>query len=288
MRRAPDHAVALDQPVPGGVAPTRYLDGPRPRLFAHRGASGLAPENTLEAFRLGLEQGADRLELDVHATADGHVVVFHDETLDRTTDATGLVKDLPLAALQRLDAGHHFAAPDGTSPWRDRGCRVPTLAALLEAFPDVPVNIEIKQDEPAIEHAVLAVLDRFDARPRTLLAAEEVGIMARIRAAAPDVLTSFAAAEVAEFVGRLREGTLAGYRAPGVALQVPPSFGEIEIVTREFVRAAHGLGLEVHVWTINDEAEMERLLRLGVDALMTDFPARAAAVLERPGTSRLG
>ena len=252
-------------------------------MFAHRGASGLAPENTLEAFRLGLEQGAERLELDVHASADGHVVVFHDETLDRTTDGTGPVKALPLAALQRLDAGCRFVAEDGTSPWYGRGCRVPTLAALLEAFPEVPVNIEIKQDQPAIEHAVLAVLDRFEARSRTLLAAEEVGIMARIRAAAPDVLSSFAATEVAEFVGRLREGTLAGYRPPGVALQVPPSFGEIEIVTREFVRAAHGLGLEVHVWTINDEAEMERLLRLGVDALMTDFPARAAVVLGRAG-----
>jgi len=251
-------------------------------LFAHRGASGLAPENTLEAFRLGLEQGADRLELDVHATADGHVVVFHDEILDRTTGGTGPVKALPLDALQILDAGYWFTAEDGTSPWRGRGCRVPTLAALLDAFPHVPVNIEIKQDEPAIEHAVLAVLDRFGARARTLLAAEEAGIMARIRAAAPDMLTSFAATEVAEFVGRLRAGTLAGYRPPGVALQVPPSFGEIEIVTREFVRAAHGLGLEVHVWTINDEAEMARLLDLGVDALMTDFPARAAAVLGRP------
>jgi glycerophosphoryl diester phosphodiesterase len=219
----------------------------------------------------------------VHATADGHVVVFHDETVDRTTDGTGLVRTRSLAELQRLDAGARFVAEDGGTPWRGRGCQVPTLAALLEAFPDTPVNIEIKQDEPPIEQAVLAVLDRFGARPRTLLAAEEASIMTRIRAAAPDVLTSFSSADAVEFVGRLGAGTLAGYRPPGVALQVPPCFGEIEVVTPAFVAAAHALGLEVHVWTVNDEPEMERLLDLGVDALMTDFPARGVAVLQRRG-----
>lgn len=219
----------------------------------------------------------------MHATADGHVVVFHDDTQERTTDGSGPVRALPLAALQRLDAGYRFRAPDGTYPYRDRGVRVPTLAALLEAFPDVPLNIEIKQEEPAIEAAVLATLDRYRARPRTLLAAEQGTIMARIRAAAPDVLTSFSAPEVAEFVFRLRDGQLAGYHPPAIALQVPPSFGDTPIVTAASVAAAHALGLEVHVWTVNEEPEMETLLALGVDALMTDFPARASAVLRRRG-----
>jgi glycerophosphoryl diester phosphodiesterase len=243
----------------------------------------VAPENTLEAFRAGVAAGADRLELDVHATADGEVVVLHDDTIDRTTDGTGRVRDQSLAALGRLDAGHRFRAPDGTYPFRDRGVRIPTLAALLEALPEVPLNIEVKQQAPAIEPLVLATLDRFGARERTLLAAEDGTIMGRIRAAAPDVLTSFSAEEVAEFVGRLRSGQLAGYRPPGVALQVPPAFRDIPIVTAESVAAAHALGLEVHVWTINDEAEMRALLALGVDGLMTDFPARAAALLGRSG-----
>src|SRR5437867_3617731 len=104
--------------APARSRPARYLDGPRPRLFAHRGASGLFPENTLDAFAAGLGGGAERLELDVHATADGQVVVIHDETLERTTDGTGLVRALPLAALQRLDAGYRFRAPDGTHPLR--------------------------------------------------------------------------------------------------------------------------------------------------------------------------
>jgi glycerophosphoryl diester phosphodiesterase len=209
------------------------------------------------------------------------VVVIHDDTLERTTDGTGPVRALGLAALQRLDAGHGFRAPDGTYPYRGRGVRVPTLAELLEACPSAPLNIEIKQDDPPIEHAVLATLDRFGARERTLLAAEHASIMARIRAAAPEMLTSFSAAEVAEFVGRLHDGTLGAYTPPGMALQVPPSFGDTVIVSPELVAAAHELGLEVHVWTINDPSEMERLLDLGVDALMTDFPARAAPVVRR-------
>jgi len=219
----------------------------------------------------------------VHASADGVVVVMHDETLERTTDGSGPVRAQPSDALARLDAGHRFRAPDGTHPYRGRGVRIPTLAALLAAFPDVPLNIEIKQKSPAIESAVLATLDRFDARERTLLAAEDGEIMARIRAAAPDVLTSASAPEVAEFLIRLRDGGLAGWRPPCVALQVPAAFRDTPIVTAESVAAAHARGLEVHVWTINDEAEMERLLDLGVDAIMTDFPARGLAVLARRG-----
>jgi glycerophosphoryl diester phosphodiesterase len=209
------------------------------------------------------------------------VVVIHDATLDRTTDGTGPVAALPTAAIARLDAGARFRAADGTYPFRDRGVRVPTLAAVLEAFPDVPLNIEVKQGEPAIEPAVLATIDRFGARPRTLLAAEDAAILERIRRAAPDVLTGFSAADVADFLARLRDERLAGYRPPGVALQVPVRFHDVAIVTPDSVAAAHALGLEVHVWTVNDEAEMRVLLALDVDGLMTDFPARAARLLGR-------
>jgi glycerophosphoryl diester phosphodiesterase len=209
--------------------------------------------------------------------------VIHDDTVDRTTDGTGPVRTLSAAALAQLDAGAGFRGSDGSHPYRGRGVRVPTLAALLEACPEVPLNIEIKQPSPPIETAVLTTLDRYGARERTLLAAEDGAIMQRIRAAAPDVLTSFSAPEVAEFLIRLRDGNRAGYRPPGIALQVPPAFHGTPIVTAESVTAAHALGLEVHVWTINDEPEMERLIAVGVDAIMTDFPARASAVFRRLG-----
>jgi glycerophosphoryl diester phosphodiesterase len=210
-------------------------------------------------------------------------VVLHDAILDRTTDGSGPVRERTLAELRALDAGCRFATADGEHPWRGRGIRVPTLDEVLAAHPGIALNIEVKQDEPAIEHAVLAVLDRHRARASTLLAAEHAPIMARIRAVAPDVLTSCSAAEVAEFVYRLRDGQLTGWTTPAVALQVPPAYGGIEIVTSESVAAAHALGLEVHVWTINDAAEMSRLLDLGIDAIMTDFPAVAMDVLGRRG-----
>jgi glycerophosphoryl diester phosphodiesterase len=238
-------------------------------LFAHRGASADLPENTLAAFAAGLAAGADRLELDVHASADGVVVVIHDADLDRTTNGHGPVRRQPFEALLRLDAG--------------RGQRIPALDELLDAHRDVPLNIEIKQDDPPIEHLVLETLDRHGAREQTLLAAEHAHIMDRIRRAAPDMLTSHAAAEVADFVARLSEGRLAGYRPPGIAWQVPPAYLGTPIVTPEFVAAAHGLGTEVHVWTINDAATMHALLDLGVDAIMTDVPALGVHVLRARG-----
>jgi len=219
----------------------------------------------------------------VHATADGRVVVLHDATVDRTTNGTGAVKAMSLSALQDLDAGFAFTAPDGSHPFRGQGIRVPTLREVLAASHDVPLNIEIKQDDPPIVERVLGDLDRFRARERTLLAAEYHHIMERIRSAAPAMLTGASSAEVADFVFSVRDDLLDDYRPLAFALQVPPAYEGTPIVTAQTVAVAHRFGLEVHVWTINDEAEMERLLDLGVDALMSDFPERGMAVLRRAG-----
>lgn len=259
------------------------LHGPHPRLFAHRGASGSVPENTLEAFLEGMAAGADRLEMDVHGTADGHVVVFHDEDLDRTTDAAGPLRLRTLAELKALDAGYRFTDAQGRTPFRGKGLRIPTLDEVLAALPGVPLNIEVKQDQPAIDAAVLEVLDRHHARERVLLAAFEDRIVKRLRVLAPDMVTSLSADEVAAFVAACWSGSMEGYAVPGQALQVPPDHEGIEIVTPAFVAAAHALDMEVHVWTINEEAEMERLLDLGIDGLMSDDPALARRVFERRG-----
>jgi glycerophosphoryl diester phosphodiesterase len=261
----------------------RYLDGPKPRLFAHRGGAREAPENTLVAFANGLRAGADRLELDVHGTADGEVVVIHDATLDRTTNGSGEVRAHALADIQRLDAGHRFQDADGAFSFRGRGVRVPTLGEVVSGFPGVPLNIEIKQLDPPIEDAVLAVFDRFSARDQVLLAAEDGRIMTRIRGAADGMLTGSSVDDVVAFAEAWEAGRLESHRPPGVALQVPPDFLGKPLVTAELVEWAHRLGMEVHVWTIDDEVEMERLLGLGVDAIMTDLPHRAAATFRRLG-----
>jgi glycerophosphoryl diester phosphodiesterase len=258
----------------------RYFDTNKPRLFAHRGASGEYPENTLTAFRHGIEQGAELLELDVHATREGTVVVIHDEELSRTTSGRGLVRDTSFETLRSLDAGACFGAADGSRPHAGRGIVVPTLKEVLEEFPDVPLNVEIKQEAPGIERNVVELLESYDARGRVVLAAERHAVMERIRAMAPDWATGFSAEEVVEFHDRVSRNDFTGYEPLGCALQVPHFYGDIEVVTTAFVSAAHALGLEVHVWTINDEAEMRELLALGVDALMSDFPSRVARLLE--------
>ncbi|MDG2307996.1 MAG: glycerophosphodiester phosphodiesterase [Candidatus Binatia bacterium] len=260
-----------------------YVDGPKPRFFAHRGGALEAPENTIEAFTAGMTAGADRLELDVHATAGGEVVVLHDETVDRTTDGTGPVRSKTLAEVRELDAGAQFRAGDGTASFAGRGVRIPTLAEVFEAFPGVPLNIEIKQDEPQIEAEVLAVIDRFSARKQVLLAAEHGVIMERIRVAAPDVCSGTSLEDGAEFLDLWAKGRLGDYQPRGIAFQVPPTFLDQPLVTKEFVEVAHAASVEVHVWTIDEVDEIERLLGLGVDGIMTDRPTVCAKVFRRLG-----
>lgn len=256
-----------------------YLDTDKPRIFGHRGASGRKPENTLEAFDAAVEAGATLLELDVHGTRDGEVVVLHDAELDRTTDGRGPVRERSLAEIRALDAGANFADAAGLRPFCGRGIRVPTLDEILERYAGMPLNVEIKQLDPPIEDAVFSKLDEHKARDRVLLAAESQEILTRIRARAGNTLTGSSADEVLDFYNRFQAGTLDGYEAAGFALQVPHFYEDIEVVTEAFVAAAHDVGMEVHVWTINDPQEMHALLDLGVDGLMSDFPERIVEVL---------
>jgi glycerophosphoryl diester phosphodiesterase len=259
---------------------TSFFAGSTPRVFGHRGAAGLAPENTLPAFALGLSLGADILELDVHATRDGEIVVIHDASVERTTNGTGLVRDFMLYELQQLDAGCQFTRDGRDFPFREQGVRIPTLEALLRRFPLALCNIEIKQAEPPIAANVVEVIRRLGAQRRVLLAAEDDTIMRITRGLADDIVTSFSAGEVADFIIRVQEGRMDGYAPAGRALQIPPRFGEIELVTPVIVAAAHGAGLEVHVWTVNQRDEMTRLLALGIDGLITDLPGLARLVAD--------
>ena len=259
-----------------------YLDLPRPRVFGHRGASGVAPENTLPSFALATALGADYLELDVHATRDGEIVVLHDPLLDRTTNGEGPVREWRWNDVEALDAGWHFTHDGHSFPYRGQGVRVPRLSEVLAAHPGRRFNIEIKQGDPPIVAATLDVLRRAGALDHTLLAAEHDDIMTAIRAAVGhDVATGMSVGDVFAFVDRLLRDDWSGYTAPGAALQVPPAHEGIDIVTAASVAAAHRAGLEVHVWTINDAAEIDRLLDLGVDGVMSDLPGLVAAAVRR-------
>lgn len=259
---------------------SHFFSTPRPRVFGHRGAAGLAPENTLPSFALALALGADILEFDVHGTKDGEVVIFHDPTLDRTTNGEGEIREHTLAQLRRLDAGFHFTRDGSDYPFRGNGIRVPTLTEWLTAFPHALANVEIKQGEPGIAEEVVAILRRHQAEDRFLLAAERDAIMSEVRRCAGGILTGFCVEEVVDFIGRLQGGSFDGYAPQGKALQIPVHYGDIPLVTAESVAAAHAAGLEVHVWTINDAEEMRRLLDLGVDGIISDLPGLARRICD--------
>ena len=257
-----------------------YFDLPTPIAIGHRGAAGEAPENTLPSFERAVAAGAAILESDVHLSRDGEVVVFHDADLDRTTDGSGPVAARSLADLRRLDAGHRFSPDGGRSfPFRGRGVRIPTLPEVLEAFPRMRFNLEIKAGTPGLIERTLELVG-----PRaaiTLLAAAHDGIMADLRARVAETGIAVAiGASAGDVLGFVR-AALDGKPPPAgpMALQVPPDFGGRPLVTRAFVEHAHAHGLHVHVWTVNEPQEIARLLDLGVDGVMSDFPGRVVAVI---------
>lgn len=246
-----------------------------PRIIAHRGGGGLRPENTLAAFAAAHALGARYFELDVHATSDGILVVCHDPDLDRTTDCSATISTLSYAELSAVDAGYRFA-PERGFPFRGQGLRVPRLEETLVAFTDSYFVIEIKPPQASPVPAILnRVLQPASVRRRVLIASEHQAPLLEMRRLAPELPTGFSASEIAQFwqafVSRQR------LIPPAQALQLPPRYNEIDLVTADSVAMAHQIGVEVHVWTVNERVEMRALLDLGVDGIITDYPDRALA-----------
>ncbi len=262
-----------------------FFDVPVPTVIGHRGASGELPENTLASFGHAVADGVAILETDVHRTRDGALVLIHDDLLERTTNGRGRVANHTLAELRALDAGHCFRAADGTFPYRGKGLGIPTLQEILETFPRLRFNVEIKEHDPALIEGTVALVANLGLEDRVLLAAAEDPIMADLRAhLAKTGVRTAVGASAGDVLGFVRAALDGVAPPPGpMALQVPPGFGNRPLVTRPFIEHAHAHGLVVHVWTINEPAEMHRLLDLGVDGIMSDFPARLVQVLRERG-----
>jgi glycerophosphoryl diester phosphodiesterase len=240
-----------------------------------------APENTLDAFDLAVRLGAQILEMDVHATRDGEVVVIHDETLERTTDGHGRVRDKTLAELKELDAGHNFDAGGRDYRFRGRLCRIPTLREVISAFPGAGLNIELKQQDPPIVHAVLDALHATGPN-KVLLVSREPAIMREIEAAAPGCGLGLSIDQIEVMIRGAYLGGLP-QNLKGRAMQIPLrhpqfGFGLVPLTTRRVIRAAHRVGVEVHLWTINDPRRAARWIEHGADAIMTDDPSSMHAV----------
>jgi len=262
--------------------PHPYFDLPRPISIAHRGCAGESPENTIPAFERALAQGAGALESDIHLSRDGVPVLIHDASIDRVTDASGSVADFSADELRRFDAGYHFS-PDGgqTHPYRNRGVRIPSLEEAFRHFPDTRFNLEFKAPGPRLIEATLELVAKHRREAITLLTAGDDGIMARLRDRLGDLAKPIAQGasegDIQEFLRCAAAGTKA---PPGpMALQIPPDFGGQPLVTGPLIEFAHAGGVEVHVWTIDDPAEMRRLLDLGADGIITDYPGRLAEVI---------
>jgi glycerophosphoryl diester phosphodiesterase len=250
-----------------------FFAASRPLVFAHRGGSGLAPENTIAAFDTAAALGADGFELDVRLSRDGVVVVHHDASLDRTTNARGGVDTLDADDLARVDAGYHFrrAGAHAEYPCRGQGIGVPTLAAVLGRFHDARVIVELKLNDAGLAAAALDTVRRAGAVDRVCFGAFGRRVLSAVRNAEPAVATSAAREEVRWALYR----SWCGWpprRPPYAGFQVPEWSGRTRVVSRRFVDAAHRAGLSVQVWTVDTEDAARRLLDLGVDALITDRP----------------
>jgi glycerophosphoryl diester phosphodiesterase len=251
-----------------------FLAGDRPLAFAHRGGGKLWPENTMAAFQGAVQLGCRYLETDLRTTRDGVMVTIHDETLDRTSNGSGPVHALTLAELKRIDAGYRFSPDGGQSfPFRGKGITVPTLAEVTQALPDICLNLDIKQKEPSLVEALVTFIEEQDALDRILVGSFHDRMLKEFRQRTGGrVATSAASWEARLFWLASRLGLTRFLRPAYDALQVPGRRGFLPVVDRRFVQAAHRLGIQVHVWTVDDSEEMHRILNLGVDGLMSDRP----------------
>ncbi|MCB9735739.1 MAG: glycerophosphodiester phosphodiesterase [Deltaproteobacteria bacterium] len=265
------HDRPADDAAPGRAG------SPHPfRVYAHRGASAELPENTLEAFARAVELGVDALELDVWLTADGAVVVHHDALGARTADVDAHIARAPLADVRAWDVGHAFRAPDGSRPFVGRGFRAPLLEEVLEAFPGVHVNVDVKHHHPRAAEAVVRLCERLRVEGRVTLTSVDHGLVIGMRKLG--------------WRGALGMGQRAGLslvalpafalrHLPRVsdAVQIPHRYAGVRFARRAIVDRCHALGLRVDYWTVNDPALAAELIALGADGIMTDDPARVVA-----------
>lgn len=278
VRRGGGGLVAVAIAAAVGCAPLElkpFITGlEAPVHVSHRGGSAVAPEDTLFAFEqaVGVYK-TGLLELDVHTSADGVLVVIHDDELDRTTSGSGRVHDHTLAQLQALDAAYWFTTDGGeTYTLRGQGIGIPTLEDVLLAFPDTPLSIEAKQSDPPLVEELAAMVVAFDRVDSVMLTAFEDATIAAIQEELPEIATNHGenATRCVVFQHLLQAGWGA---CPGAdLLTVPPESAGLTVITEELLSSAHSAGVPVLAWTIDDPDEMRRLIELGVDGIMTDRP----------------
>jgi len=243
-------------------------------VIAHRGGAGLRPENTLSALQHANSLGVHFSEIDLHMSRDGVLVVIHDSTVDRTTNGTGLVQDLTLTQLKQLDAGYTWSNDQGkTFPFRGQGITIPTLTEVFNAFPQQPLQLEIKQKQPAILAELRTLICRYNRTHQTLISGFDHKTIKTFRRLFPDVNTTASLRELHYFSYFHRILPIAYPRLSPI-LSAP-----MYMLTQSFVKKAHQKNKHVYVWTVNEREDMQRMIELGVNAILTDFPDRLLQLL---------
>ena len=251
-------------------------------VLAHRGFRGQYPENTMLAFQKAAELGVDGLETDIHSTRDGVLVVSHDATVERMTNGSGLIKEMTLAELQQLDAGYRWTADGGqTFPFRGQGITIPTLEELFTAFPQFWINVDIKQSSPPIVTPFVRMIRRLGMAEKMMVGSFDMAVVNQFRRECPEAATAASEPEARRLFILSKLGLARFYRGEAKAMQLPEWNGRLRVITSRFVKNAHGVGTAVHVWTVNETADMQRFIHMGVDGLITDYPDRLLRLLGR-------
>ncbi len=257
-----------------------FFDFETPLAIAHRGGLAHWPENTLHAFEQAVALGMPALEMDIHRTKDGVLVVHHDPTAERCSGATGAIADMTLSEFKALDGGYNWTNNDGASyPFRGLGHGFPTLIEMFAAFPDTRMTIDNKPLNPemALQFA-RTILDQ-GMEHRVIVASFHAANLRAVRIAHPEIVTACAEQEVLRFIIAQRLGLSRLFPPHCEVLSVPYRSHGIQVCTRQFIRAAHKRGVQVHVWTVNDADIMRQLLGWGVDGILTDYPERLLEVM---------
>ena len=264
------------------LEPVAYFSGKLPYVIAHQGGDGLRPGNTMHAFENAMALGVDVLEMDVHASLDGELVLIHDTTLDRTTNGSGYVKDLTLSELKALDAGYYWPYDKpGKHPFRNSGVQIALLSEVLESFPDTRYIIEIKQFQPSVVKPLCQILESYNVLNTALVASTDADTMLAFRKQCPGVATSSFSSEITWFLAYHYTGLIALYQGVSNAFQVPTHFNGLELIDEKFIAHARQRGVHVDAWTINTVETMQRLLDAGVSGIITDYPDRLVGLMNQ-------
>lgn len=249
-----------------------------PLVIAHRGGKALAPENTLAAFRKASDLGADVLEYDVHITADGHLVVIHDDTVDRTTDGSGLVNELTLEEIKGMDAGHYYQDENGNYSYRGEGVQIPKVDEVFSEFGDKKHLIELKDsNKPELYGALINEMwnhiKDHEMQDKVLIASFDHDINLRFKdVSGGEVAIGAGEEETRQFVTMHKAFLNALYHPKAQAFQLPTEQEGYDLADWKLIRGANNRGMHVYYWTINEKETMKELIDLGADGIMTDDP----------------